>query len=260
MAERVCADLLTEVNLVGDRLHGILDSFLAHGILSHTYSAFLQRVVPAIGGEEPSFVLMCLPVLAKHMQSRRGDRHVSIFRSFAAMDVDQSTSGVDVADLQMKSFVEPEPQGVDGPEEGLHPEGCGGIDDGMNLVDGQHFGERVNVLQLEHGEDLPVPFASDGVEELDAGKGDSKGAVGEQVIVLEVQEELSDLGLSDQVGLFSREVRQLSDSAKVAIMGACRFTSQVEIIAHLLVKFLTEELGGGLRGVFSVRLSHVRNL
>jgi hypothetical protein len=176
------------------------------------------------------------------------------------MDVDQSTLGINVADSQVEPFTQPQPQGVNGPKEGSHALGCGSIDDGVHLVDGQHFGEGVDVLQLEHREDVPVAFASDAIEELNARERDTQGAVGEVSFVFQMQEELSDLSFGDFIGLFFGELSELSDGTEVAVMGARRFAGQVQIIAHALEEFLPKELGGGLGSGFSVRLSHVRNL
>jgi len=162
------------------------------------------------------------------------------------MDVNQSSLGIDITDLQVKSFVKSESHRVDGPKEGPHPQRGGGVDDGVDLFDREHFGQGIAILQFEHREDVPVTLAGDAEEELDAREGDAERTVSELSFVFEMQEEASDLGLGDLIGLAFGELGELPDRTEVAIVGACRLTGQVQIIAHLLVEFLSKEFGGGL--------------
>ena len=59
---------------------------------------------------------------------------------------------------------------VDGPEVDEHPLRGGSENQSVDLLDGEHLRQRVDVLQFEHPNDLPVAFKGMGEEELHAGK------------------------------------------------------------------------------------------
>lgn len=128
----------------------------------------------AVSAAKRSVCPLSLPVLTEHEQGRGGQRYVAVFGTFAAMNMNHSAFGVDVSCLQVQSFIEAQSHRIDGSEKSSHPLGSGGINDGVDLLAGQHFGKRVDILQFEHGEDVPVTFASDGEKEFDARECDTK--------------------------------------------------------------------------------------
>jgi|GEM_PF-7064609 len=70
----------------------------------------------------------------------------------------------------------------------------------MNLRYGQHFGQRLVILDSHVGQRLPVAFAGARVEEFEAAEGDSQRSAGELFVVLQMQKELSQLVFGDPVG------------------------------------------------------------
>ena len=56
------------------------------------------------------------PVVSQQRQCRCGEWQKSIFGSLAAMDVNHHALGIDIADLQVESFFQPQSERVDGPE------------------------------------------------------------------------------------------------------------------------------------------------
>ena len=102
--------------------------------------------------------------------------------------MDEHAFGINVADLQVPGFFETEAQGIDGPEIDSDAFDAAGIDDRVYLIDRKDFRERLGVLEFHGCQRFPGSLASSGVEELDAGVGDTHGPVGELLDVLEVQE------------------------------------------------------------------------
>ena len=129
------------------------------------------------------------------------------------MDVDHHALAIDIAELQVPGLIEPESHGVGGPVEQGDSLDPARVDDGVDLVDGEDFGEGLGLLELHGGERFPGTLASSCVEELDAGEGDSDGAVGELLFVFEVQEVASELPLGDPIGLRPCPVGELPDGS-----------------------------------------------
>ena len=79
-------------------------------------------------------------------------------------------------------------------------------------------------------------------------------SVGIVKLILEMKEEPSDLGFTDLIGLLPAEFGQFADGPQIAAVSAWSLTGQVEIVAHLLIKFLAKELGSGHGRGLTVRL------
>ena len=84
------------------------------------------------------------------------------------MDVDHHALAVDVADLKVDRFADPQSQRVGGPDESFQPQRFAGVDDLENLGLGDDFGQRAGVVEFGVFEDIPVAFAGVAIEELDA--------------------------------------------------------------------------------------------
>src|SRR6056297_1520831 len=134
-------------------------------------------VITSFGGKEKPRMAMGFPMTAEPVQSFLRQWHVAIFGSFAAMNVEHHAFATDVTDLQVAGFFDSESHGVDGPVEQGDPLDTASVDDVVDLLDGEDFGEGLGLLEFHRGERLPVPLASPRVEELDAGEGDADGSV-----------------------------------------------------------------------------------
>ena len=76
--------------------------------------------------------------------------------------------GVDVAHLQIQGLFQTQSQRVHRPKVRHHPLRGASVDQPMDLVDGEHFGQRPDVLEFGVGERFPVSLAGASEEELDA--------------------------------------------------------------------------------------------
>jgi hypothetical protein len=83
-------DLLAELELLGDLLHGSLDGGLAHRGLGRR----VALVMATVGGKEEVGMPMSRPVLSQPLERFGGQRYVSVLGPFASMDVNELTSGV----------------------------------------------------------------------------------------------------------------------------------------------------------------------
>ena len=70
----------------------------------------------AFGGKEQGRMTMGFPLLAQEEQSALGQGNVAILITFAAADVEELALGIDVGDLEIQTFAEAQPSGVDGVE------------------------------------------------------------------------------------------------------------------------------------------------
>jgi hypothetical protein len=152
------------------------------------------------------------------------------------MHVDQHPRAVDVADLQVQPFPEPQPQRVDRPEKGPVVVRADGADETPHFVDREHVGESLVPTDAEPLERRPVTGRGVGIEELDAARGDSQRRGGEFPIVLEMEEIVADLLLAESVGRGVEVSGELPDGAEVGLLGTLAQSGQLEVLAHPLVE------------------------
>jgi len=67
--------------------------------------------------EEQTWVFVSLPVETKELQNGSRQRDIAIVVTFAVSDVKEHAVNVDVADLEVETFAEPQAAGVEGGEE-----------------------------------------------------------------------------------------------------------------------------------------------
>ena len=249
VSEGVGGDLLAKIELAGDPLDGSLHRSDAQGGIG--LGDLLAGA--AVGGKEITGMPMGLPVIAEPMEGGSGQRDVAVLGPFAAMDVDHHPLGVEIADLQAAGFLKPQSKGIDGPEEGGHPEGGAGVEDLADLLAGEDFGKCLERLQAGVGEGLPVAGAGACEEELDAAERDPQGSVGQFPFVLEVQQPVTQLLFGDLVRGTAAEVGQLADGAEVAVHRSLGHAGQVQVVFHSLVKRALEVLGRGGESVIDHR-------
>jgi hypothetical protein len=108
------------------------------------------------------------PEFPENLECFEGQRNVSVFVSFTAMDMDEHSLGIDVRYLEMGSFLEPETEGVHGGETSLvmrEPYRSEDISDFANTEDHREGFLFFGSDELESG---PLSFEGVGEEELDA--------------------------------------------------------------------------------------------
>ncbi|TWU09915.1 hypothetical protein Pla52o_58140 [Novipirellula galeiformis] len=156
------------------------------------------------------------------------------------MNVNHHPLGINVTDLQVASFLEPQAHRVGRPKEGCDPLDSASVDDAVHLFDGKHLRHRFGPLQLHCGERLPVPLAGSRVEELDARECYTDRPVRELFFVFEVQEVSSQFGFGDPVGAFFAVVGQLSHGSQVAVHGAFAHACELQVVVHVLIELAVE--------------------
>ena len=129
-------------------------------------------VVASWGWKQPDGVSMGSPVVTEHGEGTWWQGDVAVLCALAAMDMDDHAGAVDVADLEIESFLDPQAEGVDGPEEGLVVRGANGVDKAAHLVDAEDIGQRLGSGNGEGLEGGPVAWDGVSEEEEDAAGGD----------------------------------------------------------------------------------------
>ena len=193
-------------------------------------------MIASICGKHKRPVPMCQPEFPQHSESTLRQRNVAIFGSLPAMHVYHHAFRVNVADVQIQCFLQPQAEGVHRPEEDRHPLRPAAVDDLMNLLDGQHFRQRLDVLNLHLRQRLPFAPTGARVEEFHTGERDAQRATGERLVVLQMQKELSQLVFADLIGRKFAEVRQLPHGSQVALMRPLRHAAEMQIFAHALIQ------------------------
>ena len=113
------------------------------------------------------------------------------------MHVNHHAFRVNISDVQIESFFQSQAEGVHRPEKSGHALRLAAVNDLMDLLDGQHFRQRLDVLNLHLSQRLPFTPTRARVEKLHAGERHSQRATGELLVILQVQEEFSQLIFRD---------------------------------------------------------------
>ena len=107
------------------RVRGLFDSAgtegdaegALEGAAGHRFSGRAGALATtAFGGKEQDRMTMGFPLLAQEEQGALRQWDVAVLITFAAADVEEHALGIDVADLEIQTFPETEPAGVEGDE------------------------------------------------------------------------------------------------------------------------------------------------
>ena len=238
MPQRVRRNPLAEVDLPRDLFDRPLHSRDRHRSrrLRPSFHMRHAAMIPSISRKHKRPVLMCQPERPQHQQRRLRQRNVAILRALAAVNMHHHAFRVNISDVQIQRFLQPQAEGVHRPEEDRHPLRPATVDDLMHLLDRQHFRQRLHVLNLHLRQRLPLAATCARVEEFHAGERDAQRAAGELLVILQMQKELSQLIFADLIGRKFAEVRQLANSSQVALMRPLRHPAEVQIFAHALIQ------------------------
>jgi hypothetical protein len=195
IAQSVDRNFFAEVNPTSDLLHRPLDGTGPHGGASGR--GFF--VVVRFGGKQQTGMAVRDPVKSQQVQCGLWQRNVSIFGSLAAMDMHHHSLCIDIADLQVQAFLHAKSQRVDGPKVNCDAVLRRGVNDSMDLSDGDDFWQGLGVLQLHGDKGVPISLARSGIKEFDPREGNTQRSVGIVLFVLEVQEVSPELIFSDLV-------------------------------------------------------------
>lgn len=225
-------DLLSKLNAVSNLLHRALYGRHAH----RCFGERSRPMAPSFGGKEKLRMTMRGPVASQCHECGMREWNVPIFGSLAAMNVDQTTSRIDITDLKVQSLLQTQAQRVDGPEVDGHARLATMVDDLMDLRDREHFRQALDVLNLHRSERLPLTTAGACVEELDATVSDTQRTGGELPVVLEVEEVLPQLRLGDAIGRAPAKITQLPYGSQLADMSPITHARQMQVFAHAVVQ------------------------
>jgi len=91
-----------------------------HAALGHRLVGPRQvDMVTAFCGKEQHRIAMLLPILAQQLQRALRQWDIAVFRAFTVADVNHHPGAIDVGDVQIDSFLQPQAAGVNGGEADL---------------------------------------------------------------------------------------------------------------------------------------------
>ena len=118
---------------------GSLDTSATHG-RGCGRALFL---IAAGGGTEPGLVAMGFPVGSQPSEALLGQRDVAVFGTLSPVDMNLEALAIDIRDLEVEGFVEPESQARDGGAGDLVVQGCGSVEQTFDLLKAEDSGETV---------------------------------------------------------------------------------------------------------------------
>ena len=174
-----------------------------------------------------------------------GQRNVTVLVALALADVQEHTTGVDVAHLQANAFVQAQAAGVDGGQ--ADPM----VKEGDMIEQAAHFGGREDdgQFELEVGAgqlDFGGPGPPEGFlpEELDGTEGLGGGLAGDLLDGLEMEEVLAELPGADLIGRSVEVFAQLTNAGEVSLFGAGADGQELQVLG--------EGIKDGVRGTFFI--------
>ncbi len=227
MAQRVDRGGLGEAAGAQRGPKGALQAALAHGGVA-------ARGGGVRAGEEPSGVAVGAPVGAQQRQAALGQGDVAVLVALGVAEVQQLALAVDVADLQADAFLQPQPAGVDGGQADAIRRAVHTGQDLTDLGGTKHRRQFLLVGRADQVEGGPV--APQGVleEELDAAQRQGRGAAGDVLDVVEVEEVLAEVLFADLVGGLAAVGDELADGADVGLLRLGGQAAQAQVLEHAL--------------------------
>jgi hypothetical protein len=185
------------------------------------------------GGKEQGWMAMSFPLLAQEQQRALGQRDVTVLIALAGTDVQEHALRINVADLQAQPFAQAQTAGIYGAQTDAVIQGR---DAGENAA---HFASREHDREFELGVGPsqfqfvgPEPFEGFLPEQFDGADGLSAGLAGDLFVGLQMNAILADLFSRDQLGGFSVELAELSDTGVVSLFSAGADGQQLEVIGE----------------------------
>ena len=149
--------------------------------------------------KEQQRIAMRGPVLAQQGKRALGQGDVTVFGSFAMTHVEQTARTVDVGDVQVGSFLQPQTAGVDSCQTDFVTWQSDAADDLAHLFAAEDDWQLLFARRAQDAEEGPVAVQRPFVEELDAADGDGGSVAGVVFDVLDIEEVLAQFFLGDQV-------------------------------------------------------------
>jgi hypothetical protein len=176
---------------------------------------------------------MGCPVGSQQCEGIFGQRNIAVFSPFSPVDMDLEALAIDIGDLEVEGFMEPESQAVDGGEVDLIVQGGSGLEQTPNFFHTEDGGEAVCGLSPNQRQDVPIALEDVLIEKSDTTVADAHGSWGEAIDVFAVQEIVLELLFGEQVGRFAIELSQQTDLTDIGLLSPFAFATELECGNHL---------------------------
>jgi hypothetical protein len=151
--------------------------------------------------------------------------------------MDLEALAVNIGDLQVQGFMEPEAQAIDGGEVDLIMQGGSRLEDTSDFFNTEDGGETVGGLCAQERQRGPVAFEDVLIEEADAAVADAHRGWGEAIDIFAVQSVSLELLFRDAVGGFVVELSQEADFTDIGCLSPCALATEVESRDHVLTQW-----------------------
>jgi hypothetical protein len=184
-----------------------------------------------LGGEEQRRMAMRFPLLPQESQRAFGQRDIAIRIAFAGADVQEHALGIDIADLEVQPFAQPQPARVDRDEANAMIQGGDGAQNAAHLGGGEHdreFELGIGARQFQ----LVRPGPAEGFfpEQFDGANGLGTGLTGDFFGGFEMNAILADVLRRNQFGRLAVELPELADAGVIGLFGAWADGQELQII------------------------------
>lgn len=159
-------------------------------------------------------------------------RDIAVLCALAMLHMKHHARAVDVSDIYVEGFAESESAGVEAPEVCFVVQGTDGADDGMDLVDAQDIGKFSPSLGTNQWERRTFQGMSE--EEHDCGVDDLHGVRSELLVILQVEQIVSNLLLVELIRRAAVELGELPYGAQVSLLGALATAPELQLAQHAL--------------------------
>ena len=95
-------------------------------------------------------------MFAQHGEGRRWQGNPALLGTLSPVDMKHHGPGVDIGDLEMLRFLEPQPTGVDRGQEGMVVRRAHAGEESSDLVSGEDDGEFMLAPGVDEGEGVPL--------------------------------------------------------------------------------------------------------
>ena len=206
-------------------LDGLPDAGLAHRFravmqgLAQRHAAALPATSGA--GEQPLGVAVRLPELAQAVEQLGRDRHFALLAAFTFGDANDQTFAIDVSRLDVQSFAHTQATLVDNGEVSAVATVAEGAQQSGDFVAGEHMRQRLLTENLDFLPDVPIAIEVIAIKGAQSAHRLIECAALELAFILQVNQEIENLGFAETRNLSCRVVRrELPDPAEVAALRA----------------------------------------
>jgi hypothetical protein len=180
---------------------------------------------------------MGCPIGAEQPEGLGGQRDIAIFSALAAVDMDLEALAIDIGDLEVEGFMEPQAQAIDGGKVNLVVEGSGGGEEPLDLRYAEDGGKPVGDLWTNEREGIPLALEDVLIEKADTTVAEVHGRRGQTINIFAVQEVALQLQFRDAVRGFVVKLGQQADFSDIDFLSPFAFATEMERREHLLTQW-----------------------